>query len=108
MLFGLFLKVKPNAGLTEEDLIAWVELRPAAVTCLNFDGLAISKNPCPVRAAIVVKAELASRFVELHMCMLTRHRLVNVVSTFLENQVVPSNDAVVIVEDLRQTTQINS
>ena len=108
MLLGLFLNVKPNAGLTEKDLIAWVELRAAAVTRLNFDGLTVSKNPCPVRASVVVKAELASRFVELHMCMLTRHRLVNVVSAFLENQVVPSNDAVVIVEDLRQTTQINS
>jgi hypothetical protein len=67
----LFLNVKPNAGLTEEDLITWVKFRTPAVAGLNFDGLTVSKNPRPVGAAVVVKAELASLFVEPNMCMLT-------------------------------------
>jgi hypothetical protein len=108
VLFGLFLNVKPNGGLTEKDLISWVESRTAAVTRLNLNGLTVSKNPRPVGAAVVVKAELASLFVEPDMCMFTRNRLVSVGSTFLENQVVPPNDAVVIVKHLSQTTQIDS
>ena len=104
----MFLNVKPNAGLTEEDLIARVKFRTAAVAGLNFDGLTVSKNPRPVGAAVVVKAELARLLVEADMCMFTRNSLVSVVSTFLENQVVPPNDAVVIVKHLSQTTQIDS
>jgi len=71
VLLGLSLNVKPNAGLTEKDLIAWAQLRTAAVARLNFDGPTFSKNASPVGAAIVVKAELASFFVERDMCMFT-------------------------------------
>ena len=107
LLLGL-LNIKPEAGFAEKDLIAWAELRTAAVARLNFDSLIVSKNPRSVRAAVVMKAELATFFVEPDMCVFTRDGLFNVASTFLENHVIPPNDPVMIVNDLSQATEINS
>ena len=107
LLLG-FLNVKPQGGFTEKDFIARAELCAAAVARLNFDSLIVSKNPRSVRAAVVMKAELATLFVEPDMCVLTRDGLFNVASTFLENHVIPPNDPVMIVNDLSQATEINS